>query len=201
MNVRRDRPHAPCAKLSAFTLVELLLVMAIMGVLAAMIVPNLARSVRGNRIRVATRAVVTAGRYARNISILRESGHALVFDIDRARIYVSESVTSISTNSVKDPEAELEETAFDAEEEADPVVFASDRTFSSTGEFTRELTGVTIESVELGGEDPRTVGSIAVVFESNGRCTPYVVTLADESGKKVIIDVDALAATETEMIE
>jgi len=185
----------------AFTLVELLLVVAIMGILAGVIVPNLARSVRGNRIRVATRAVVTASRYARNISILREADHALVFDLDQPSVYLSGGIVSIPTNVTEKAGAGEDVSVMDKEEEGDAVIYADDRAFSGGGEFSRKLDGVTIESVELNGDELYKEGKAVVVFESNGRCTPYVVVLSDETGKRVVIDVDSLAATETKEIE
>lgn len=181
----------------AFTLVELLLVVAIMGIVAAITVPNLTRSMRGNRIRHATRNIVTAGRYARSISILRESSHALVFDIDGSGIFVSEGVTVLPPPPSEESE-EMEESVF--EEASSNVLFVAERAFAGSGELARQFEGVRILSVELGGGDVLTRGTAVVVFESNGRCTPYIVTLEDEQGKRVIIDVDALASVETEEV-
>jgi Tfp pilus assembly protein FimT len=174
--------------------------MAIMGILAAVVVPNLAGSVRGNRIRQATRTVITSTRYARNMSILRETDHALVFDLDASAVYLSGGAVAIPTNVVDAAATNSTESVLDGKEE-DAVIFESDRAFAGDGEFSRKLEGVTIESVEVNGAEVYKKGRAAVIFESNGRCTPYVVTLTDETGKLVIIDVDSLAATETRVIE
>jgi prepilin-type N-terminal cleavage/methylation domain-containing protein len=182
----------------AFTLIELLLVVGIMGIVAAVTVPNLARSIKGNRIRVATRSTITACRYARNISILRESNHALVFDLEAGSVYVGEGVTSFPTNTASKVD-ETNASVFDTDESTN-VLFVSNRAFAGSGEFTRQLDGVKIESVVLHGGTTYTKGRAAVVFQSNGRCVPYVVTLMDDTGKRVIIDVDALACVETEEV-
>ena len=199
MNARTTyrKLHAPCSMLAAFTLVELLLVVAIMGIVAAITLPNLTRSLRGNRIRHATRNIITAGRYARNMSILRESSHALVFDIDGAGIFVSEGVTAIPVTEPEESD-DVDESVF-AEEESN-ILFAAERSFDGSGEFENQFEGVRIESVELGGDTIFTKGKVVVVFESNGRFMPYLVKLEDEQGKLVMIDVDALASVETEEV-
>ena len=65
----------------AFTLIEVLLVVAIIGVVTAVSTPYFVRSIRGNRLRVAARTVVMAGRYARSMAVLRQTELPLL-DLD-----------------------------------------------------------------------------------------------------------------------
>ncbi|MBN1557264.1 MAG: prepilin-type N-terminal cleavage/methylation domain-containing protein, partial [Lentisphaerae bacterium] len=74
-----------------FTLFELLLVAAILGVVAAITVPNFVRSLRGNRLRAAARDVIAAGRYARSMAVLRQTRMALTFEFSPARLTVAEA--------------------------------------------------------------------------------------------------------------
>ena len=53
-----------------FTLIELLLVIAIMGVLAAVIVPRFNVGLSGARVRLAARTYMQASRYARTMALL-----------------------------------------------------------------------------------------------------------------------------------
>ncbi len=74
---------------SAFTLIELFLVLAIIGISTAIVVPSFLQSMKGNRLRVATRTVVKAGRYARSIAVLKQAPITIVFDLDNSTVSVA----------------------------------------------------------------------------------------------------------------
>lgn len=78
-----------------FTLVELLLVLAIIGVVTAVTLPSLVKSIRGNRLRTASRSVVTAGRYVRSMAVLKQKEMALAFDLDAGEISVGGELTRV----------------------------------------------------------------------------------------------------------
>ncbi|MFO7871053.1 MAG: prepilin-type N-terminal cleavage/methylation domain-containing protein [Kiritimatiellia bacterium] len=74
----------------SFTLVELLLVIAVMAVLAALAVPYFVRSMRGNRLRTAARTAAESGRYARSMAVLKQKRMTLSFDFKKPAVRVSE---------------------------------------------------------------------------------------------------------------
>jgi type II secretion system protein H len=74
---------------SGFTLIELFLVIAIIGISTAIVLPSFVQSMKGNRLRVATRTVVKAGRYARSIAVLKQVPITIVFDLDSGTVSVA----------------------------------------------------------------------------------------------------------------
>ncbi|MDI6774134.1 MAG: GspH/FimT family pseudopilin [Verrucomicrobiota bacterium] len=73
----------------AFTLMEILLVILILGIVTAVMLPALSRSIRGSRIRLATRELVMAGRYARSMAVLQQKNLTLDLDLSAATIAVA----------------------------------------------------------------------------------------------------------------
>lgn len=180
----------------AFTLVEILLVLAILSITTVVSMPYLVSSIRGNRLRVASATIVKAGRYARTMALLHTQEMKLVFDLDGAAIRV-------------DPRYE---TPPPPRDESPPPEPAADRPPAPRGDsgktdpeppaivssprlqISRQLDSVRIESVELEHRDRETAGEVAVIYRSNGRCTPYEVRIVDEFDNAMIINVDAIAS-------
>jgi prepilin-type N-terminal cleavage/methylation domain-containing protein len=202
-----------CRTARGFTLVELLLVLAIIGIVAAVTLPNLVRSIRGNRLRFAARSVVMAGRYARSMAVMKQMEMALRLDLDGGRL----SVASVEFGPP------VEESASESlEEEADGEGIAASVAGAQAGtvvgglkktkpaaarpavvksvELARSLDQVSIKRVEVEGveEELFTKGTCSVVYRTNGTCTPYQVDLEDESGARMTIRVDSLSSAEAE---
>ena len=71
-----------------FTLIEIMMVAAIIAIVTSLAIPSLVRSLRGNRLRTATRDVVMLGRYARSMALLDQRERELVFDVDGGAMVV-----------------------------------------------------------------------------------------------------------------
>ena len=56
-----------------------MLVVVILGIVAAVGVPAMLRSIAGNRLRSAASTVVKSGRYARSMAVMRQTSVQLVF--------------------------------------------------------------------------------------------------------------------------
>lgn len=178
-----------------FTLVEVLLVLAIMAIVTVIAMPTLVHSIRGNRLRTAARTVTMAGRYARSMALLQQREVVLTLDLDK------ESLTIATSGKGGSPQAQEDATGASPPE---PVPADTDSTNrpnirAETEVITRALEQVTFAAVAVGGQDAVdfSEGSCQVVYRSNGLCTPYKVTLADTYGGSVTIEVDALGSSVT----
>jgi prepilin-type N-terminal cleavage/methylation domain-containing protein len=68
------------ARQRAFTLIELLLVIVIIGVLTAIVAPQFSAGIGGTRLQVEARAIAQAERYARTMALLHQTEVDLFID-------------------------------------------------------------------------------------------------------------------------
>ena len=195
-----------------FTLIEMLMVMAIIAIVTAVTLPSLVRSIRGNRLRAASRTVVQMGRYARSMAVLHQQEMVLTFDLAGGGLsarpggsaeVAAAGAAGIETDAEPEPSAQPDiAPALVEPDEAESGQAKGGAGLSGMETVTRRLDQVAIESVAV-GEDPATrttsrEGIAIVVYASNGRCRPYSVVLRDQFGAGVRVDVDALASAQTE---
>lgn len=76
---KRERPDSGRA---GFTLVEIAIVMVIMGIIMAIAMPNMQRTLDSYRVKSAAAEVAVAIRYAQQESVTREVRHSVKFDTD-----------------------------------------------------------------------------------------------------------------------
>lgn len=203
-----------------FTLIELILVIAIIGIISAVTLPSLVNSIRGSRLRSAAQTVIMAGRYARSMAVMKQMEMALKFDLDGGMLSVA-TVESDSRPVQEAPPSGASASTGDTGEDGLAVSVSVDGAEGGTVvggpgagqpavaggpavvksvELARKLDRVTIKSVEVPGseEDTVTRGTCTIVYRTNGTCAPYRVKIEDEKGTGILIAVDALSSAETE---
>jgi prepilin-type N-terminal cleavage/methylation domain-containing protein len=183
-----------------FTLIELLLVISIIAIISAVTLPSLVGSMRGNRLRMAARSVVMAGRYARSMAVMKQTDMALRFDLDAGKVTVAGA--DFGSGRPEREEPEPVEPGREPEETAEDSASRTNRAPAAIGavELSRTLDRVSIKRVEIEGveEEAHTSGSCTIVYRTNGTCTPYRVEVEDQDGAGMTIRVDLLSAAETE---
>jgi prepilin-type N-terminal cleavage/methylation domain-containing protein len=206
MPFSRPKPNAAVG----FTLLEVLLVVLIIAITAGIGAPYLVNSIRGNRLRAASRTIIMAGRYARSMAVLRQRDLALTFNIDAASVRVGDAATLPSAETDPSvPEADngtfLEEEPSMEEKPTDEPTAGDEETPRQTNTVgaagagvSRSLDGIAIESVEMDGET-LTQGVCVVPYAPSGTCAPYVVTLADGRGRRMIVSVDAVSTPQASL--
>lgn len=177
-----------------FTLIEVLLVLVIIGVVTAVTIPQFVRSMRGNRLRTAARTVIAAGRYSRSMAVLHQRAIALRFAVGGSQLLIDVNRPVPATNTTEEvllPSLRDDRLGAAPEESA--------TTASGPGmniRLERKLDLVKIVEVEQQQADLAKDDEATVVYQSNGRCTPYRVRIEDENGDAIEITVDALGSPE-----
>ncbi len=206
----------------AFTLVEILLVIAIIVVISAVTLPSFVRSISGNRLRTAGRTVVAVTRYARSMALLHQTEIEVAFTLNKSTILVAShdrpaaalQATGEVEVAVAEARARMAQTAASANSALAPARRETPETDSEAGaappltapetlpvvHLTRVLDGVTIEAVQFvqKNEPAGPEGSVRILYRSNGRCDPYEVILRDRDQRSLRIKVDALSTPTVE---
>ena len=84
---------------SAFTLVEVLLVVVVMGIAVAIAMPSFVRSIQAQRLSTAARTLTTVARYARSMAVLKQSDLGITFNLANGQIDLVSSNTSLPSFS------------------------------------------------------------------------------------------------------
>jgi len=103
---------------SAFTLIEVLLVVVIMGIIAVIAMPSFVRSIQGQRLSTAARTLATVARYARSMAVLKQSDLILTINLANGQVDLVSSNTTLPSFSRAVNGVHLQEVAIEG---FDPV--------------------------------------------------------------------------------
>ena len=184
---------------------EILLVVVIIGIASGVAMPYFAQSMKGARLRVSARMVLSSHRHAQCQAILRQREHALLFDTREGTL----EMVSVEGAGEEDPffgtvggggggeGASRNAMGSGLRLGGGLDIGAGRENRSEAGggaaaksESVRRLEeGVKFESFRGGKEVD---GLHYVVFHPNGMCSPYTVSLADGDGRRTVIEVDGV---------
>lgn len=170
---------------AAFTLIEILLVVAIFLITSAISVPLFVRSFRGAKLRTAGRMVVMSHRYARAMAVLRQTPMAILYDTKLGEIEI------VSVQSASD----LDRSKFLDNRTAPSGTDLSERTSASIqSELRRKVPeGVRIAKISSRVSLIEKDGLYLAQYYTSGMCDPYTVELHDEDNKVMRITVDPIS--------
>ena len=117
---------------TAFTLVEMLVVLAIIAMLLGISLPFTSGFGKGLRIKTAARAILGTLRVARSNAITYREKYSVIFDVDAGEYWIEDSDARTFEKKRRLPSSI--EFRIPDDEEADPVTFEDDEvTFYTTG--------------------------------------------------------------------
>lgn len=87
-NPQSGTDGVPLPGRAAFTLIELLLVLLILGILAAVSAPTIGTMLAGGKLRTGARELASAERYARSMALLNQTPIDLVVNLEEGRFSV-----------------------------------------------------------------------------------------------------------------
>ena len=181
---------------SSFTLIELLLVIVIMMLAAAIAVPSFVRSYRGAKLRTSARAVVMSHRYARGMAVLKQIEVAVLYDAKKNTIEVvsvTDSAAARDYDQVSEARAQQAEDLAKANPD-DGTQPAAQTAGGVSSELVRPLAdGVSISNFESDRVEQEKDGIYWVNYYRNGMCDPYAIELQDEYHKSATVTVDPLS--------
>jgi general secretion pathway protein H len=176
-----------------FTLIEVMLVVVIVGIATGLALPSFLRAYQNAQIQTASRNVVMATRFARNMAVLRQQPMAILFDQVKGQVEV---VRMAGTRQREAAEMFLESrerepvpvAEGEAGEAAPAPALAIEAEFRRT--FGREVRIVGFESEQ---PEQELEGIHWVTFHPNGMNDGFVLRLEDKRGNVCEVTVDAIS--------
>lgn len=167
------------------------MVVLIVGMAAAIALPNIGNSMKGAKLRTAARDVVALNRYARKSAIMHQRYMVLLYDARNQKLELVPLESGGFQGAGPDPFASVQGME-------DPLQYAD---ASEGGEFsvvaskmkTRRLPdGVRLEDFSFDGEEQMAEDVYWVLYYPNGMCDGHAFALEDARRFRVEFDIQAL---------
>lgn len=167
-------------KRGAFTLLELLLVVALLGILAAVVVPAVGGMLSGGSLRTGARELAAIGRYAHSMALLNQTPVDLSVDLDSGTVrVVARERESASRFGLSDLAAYTNDVGYTDE----LLQTSARRSANLAGGFGLAMSAQDRESRLHSAGDAGT-NTLAVVSDAAGRDVPAQVSFADSVNRE-----------------
>ena len=166
-----------------FTLLEILIVVMVVGIAAALVIPESIKAINGSRLRSGLEQITSLNRYARSKALLDTTPMAVLYHGDTRQVQLLQLPPRQELNTGLDsltPPPRLEE-------EWDPQE-------TSTDEL-KELRaiqlpdGISIENVKGAEQED---GTWFILYTAGGMTDPHTVEVHDDEGRPTYIAVEGL---------
>lgn len=191
----------------AFTLIEILIVLVIAGLMAAIAVPGFTRAMKGAQLRSAARTLSMAHKFARNTAVLRQTPMALLVDTQAREIEVL-SLSTRNSAQFKDGFLDGRAARVDAPmpEEGDPAATPeAPQAKPDIESEVRRTFGAEVKVDSFATADGREAeelkGVYWVNYHPNGMCDGFRIRLVDANGQKVTITAEGISGAAEVMWE
>lgn len=188
-----------------FTLIEILIVVVIAGMMAAIAVPGFTRAMKGAELRSAARTLTMAHKFARNTAVLRQTPMALLVDTEARMIEV---LSLSSRNSLQLRGGFLddrsERAAAPPPEDGEPAPAAPREKPAIESELQRTYgreVSLDLFATADGRKAEELNGVYWVSYYPNGMCDGFRIRLADANGQKVTITAEGISGAAEVMWE
>ena len=181
-----------------FTLIEILIVVVIAGLMAAIALPGFSRAMRGTQLRSAARTLTMAHKFARNTAVLRQTPMALLVDTEAREIEVlalsSRKSLGFQDGFLDGRAARVDAPPVEGGDAAAVAGPAPDIQSETRRSFGSE---VIVESFQAGdgSEAEQIKGIYWVNYQPNGMCDGFRIRLADGGGRKVVVSTEGISGS------
>ena len=182
---------------AGFTLIEVLLVVAILLITLTLALPRLAQAIEGTRLIFAARTVASAHRYARAMAVLNQQDVAIIYDFESPTL----RVVHVKLTS-PEPALEAEETGSSGQQSGNAEPSDADApTYTVEPMLMRAFDdAVRIERITGLPDRQERSGKQWVEYRPNGMTDSYDVQLADKHGETMTVRINGITGR-VEMIE
>lgn len=184
-----------------FTLIEMLVVVAIIGICVAVSIPSFVEARRGSALRESSQTIIMTAKYARSMALLKQVDMALLVDRGGAQI---ELVSLSQPPGAGEQDKFVEERGarlYATEGEKEDAGYLTDTNElaaapppSIKSELVRDLAeGIIIKDLEVLTGSKRSKDVSWIFFNRNGTSSGFKLTIEDSRGSICDIEMDGIS--------